>query len=935
MVNVMPDGLPHHSSVAEAPDLAAALEVFTAFTELAASATDVLALTRKAYDVMNAHFTKYAAAYFEVRGGLWQALTWTGEVTDDQVNRIRSGLPLDVPSFARAIETKAPVFIDGWNPEGEGIENSPVCVYPLVVLGEVHGVFSVGLHDGPIWRPRDRALMRALGRSLTLAVERTEQARRLREERTALEAFAVFTEQVGSETDVLTLAREAARVVRDNLTHVSVVYYERDGDLWKARVWTEDIDPGVTAQLVRGVPVDAPNLAEAVKRSVAVFADGWDAAADGMTTARGYGAAAFVPLFSEGEARGLLGVGTRDARAWSEREKVVIHSVSRALGLAIDRAHTARQLKAQNLELDARTRALEGFAALTHELGVQADVYELIRRAQEVVLSLLSAGYALYYEREGQHWCNRVQVGDVRNAELQAFINAGPPVGATPSVDVPWTTRQALYQDEYARGSDTPQGMVEHVSAAASLPVMRAGDPVGVFIAVLFEHRAWSREDRVVLETVVRSLGFALERAEQARQLTEQRAEVEARNRVLSSFEAWTRDLADAADANELIRRAQALLYELVPVQATVYYEREGDRWWVRSMLGEYGSDSLRRAHEAGLPHESTGNLRVPFETGEVTYLEPYDVNVDGLGEAMAHVRTTAMLPLRSSAGIRGIFGLARFEQGSWSPTERSIIEAVGNSLELALDRADKAAELALERSALAVHTAALTDANEELEAFAYSVSHDLRTPVRHIVSFNDLLRKQLGTGLDPKTTRYLTVINEAAQRMNLLIDAMLDLSRTSRLPLRLGVVDLEALVQSVRLELDADAAGRDIGWRVAALPLTQGDHNLLRQVLVNLLGNAVKYTRGREQTIIEVWAEDRPHEVEILVRDNGAGFDPRYATRLFGVFQRLHRAEDFEGTGVGLANVRRIVQRHGGTVSARGVSGEGATFSFTLPKPP
>ncbi len=113
-----------------------------------------------------------------------------------------------------------------------------------------------------------------------------------------------------------------------------------------------------------------------------------------------------------------------------------------------------------------------------------------------------------------------------------------------------------------------------------------------------------------------------------------------------------------------------------------------------------------------------------------------------------------------------------------------------------------------------------------------------------------------------------------------------------------------------------------------------QGDHNLLRQVLVNLLGNAVKYTRGREQTIIEVGAKDRPHDVKVWVRDNGAGFDPRYANKLFGVFQRLHRTEEFEGTGVGLANVRRIVLRHGGTVSADGAPGEGATFSFTLPKP-
>lgn len=184
---------------------------------------------------------------------------------------------------------------------------------------------------------------------------------------------------------------------------------------------------------------------------------------------------------------------------------------------------------------------------------------------------------------------------------------------------------------------------------------------------------------------------------------------------------------------------------------------------------------------------------------------------------------------------------------------ERSIIEAVGNSLKLALDRADKAADLALERTALAAHTVALTAANEELEAFAYSVSHDLRTPVRHIAGYATLIRKRSGEALDEKATRYLNVIEESAVQMDTMINALLDLSRTSQLPLRMGVVDLAALVESVRLELEADALGRDIEWRVAALPLVQGDHTLLRQVLLNLLGNAVKYTRGRKQAIIEV----------------------------------------------------------------------------------
>jgi len=146
-------------------------------------------------------------------------------------------------------------------------------------------------------------------------------------------------------------------------------------------------------------------------------------------------------------------------------------------------------------------------------------------------------------------------------------------------------------------------------------------------------------------------------------------------------------------------------------------------------------------------------------------------------------------------------------------------------------------------------------------------------------------------------------------------------------------LVDLGALVASVQVELEGDVLERQVSWQVSAMPLVRGDHDLLRQVMLNLMSNAVKYTRTRAEAVIEVWAEDRPQEWAVMVRDNGVGFDPKYANKLFGVFQRLHRQEEFEGTGVGLANVRRIVSRHGGQVWAEGAVDGGATFGFTLPK--
>ncbi|WP_041221149.1 PAS domain S-box protein [Deinococcus geothermalis] len=231
------------------------------------------------------------------------------------------------------------------------------------------------------------------------------------------------------------------------------------------------------------------------------------------------------------------------------------------------------------------------------------------------------------------------------------------------------------------------------------------------------------------------------------------------------------------------------------------------------------------------------------------------------------------------------------------------------------------------------LRTLELQDANRELEAFSYSVSHDLRTPLRHIVGFGDLLRKDAAGHLTPKGERYLSVMTDAAERMSQLIDDLLEFSRMGRQELRRGPVDLSAVVREVWQNLEPDRAGRNVQFDLGPLPTVQGDAALLTQVFANLLSNALKYTRTREQAQVSVMAQESPQEVTVTVRDNGVGFDPRYADKLFGVFQRLHRAEEFEGTGIGLANVRRIVTRHGGRVRAEAVPGQGAAFSVTLPK--
>jgi PAS domain S-box-containing protein len=234
----------------------------------------------------------------------------------------------------------------------------------------------------------------------------------------------------------------------------------------------------------------------------------------------------------------------------------------------------------------------------------------------------------------------------------------------------------------------------------------------------------------------------------------------------------------------------------------------------------------------------------------------------------------------------------------------------------------------------LGKRAAELESINKELEAFAYSISHDLRAPLRHMAGFTELLRKNAGSVLDEKSQRYVTMIMESAQRMGSLIDDLLAFSRIGRAETHKALVSLEQLVQEALTEVRQEAEGRRIVWRVGTLPAWYGDRSMLRLALVNLIANAVKFTGTREQAEIEIGCADHKYDqLVVFVRDNGVGFDMKYVNKLFGVFQRLHPPEAFEGTGIGLATVQRIVHRHGGRVWAEGLVDHGATFYFSLSK--
>ena len=226
-----------------------------------------------------------------------------------------------------------------------------------------------------------------------------------------------------------------------------------------------------------------------------------------------------------------------------------------------------------------------------------------------------------------------------------------------------------------------------------------------------------------------------------------------------------------------------------------------------------------------------------------------------------------------------------------------------------------------------------LEASNDELEFFAYSVSHDLRAPLRHVDAYSELLQKHVYSSLDEKGRRYIKTILESSKRMGNLIDDLLAFSRIGRAEARKTLVSFDQVVKDAVAEIEQDMGERNIVWKINPLPVCYGDRSMLRLVIANLLSNAVKFTRMRDRAEIEIGCVNAGNDVEVFVRDNGAGFDMQYVDKLFGVFQRLHLPEQFEGTGIGLATVRRIIHRHGGEVRAEGGVDQGATFYFSLPK--
>jgi PAS domain S-box-containing protein len=601
---------------------------------------------------------------------------------------------------------------------------------------------------------------------------------------------------------------------------------------------------------------------------------------------------------------GVLGAHTKKRRAFTEDDLNFLQAVANVLGAAIERE---------------RAEETQRFLAEAGEvLSSSLDYHTALSSVARLVVPTLA------------DWCAVDILGENGSVERLAVIHQDPekvawahklhehyppdPEARSGLPNVLRTGRSEFYPEITDEMLEAAARDEEHLrlirelgfTSAMVVPLIVAGKTTGAITLASSESgRRYERADLRLAEDLARRAALAVDNAR--------------------LYEEAQREIAERGKAEEGLRRSEERFRLLVQNSSDVIsvFDAGG--------VVLYQSASIERVLGHG-PGDRIGT----------SIFESRLVHPDDLARKRAFFNEVRAKP---GANVTAEFRL-RHADGSWR-----YIEAVGKNLlhdpivmgiianyRDVTERKRSEEEIRQLNQELEQRirdrTAQWAEANKELESFSYSVSHDLRAPLRHIGSFAEMLQSRAASSLDETSLRYLKTILASVEHAGALVDDLLAFSRMGRVEIRRTVVDMNQLVDAALGDLKLETAGRDIVWKIGVLPEVRGDPSMLRLVLENLLSNAVKYTRTRDRAVIEVGSTYEEQETLFFVRDNGVGFDAQYADKLFGVFQRLHRAEEFEGTGIGLANVRRIVNRHGGRVWADGRAGRGATFYLSLPQP-
>jgi K+-sensing histidine kinase KdpD len=651
-----------------------------------------------------------------------------------------------------------------------------------------------------------------------------------------------------------------------------------------------------------------------------------------------------VPLKTQQGAIGVMAIQTyTQAARLAESDQEILTFVSNQVAMVIERKQAEEQIRQSRNQLATLNEIGRAVSEVT-DLGT---VLEIIRQQLEKLL-----GFDFYSVR--------VFNAESRTVTHLAVYESGkywdeadaPLVPGTDAYKVFETGESVLHlytEEELEEYKRVPLMQIgDHTQFTTSVifvPLKKQGKTIGALSVQRYAPNTYTEEHFKLVEAVAIQVAIAIENARlfthlqselaerrQAEELTI-RVNIELQRRIkeLYALNAVALAGASAKTEEELLASAVETLHNsLYPdiVGVALWDESAG---FLRTFPGanigmpESVNQMILRPHEgiAGL----VAATRQPYRLQDTN--DPQYISLD------PSIRSELCVPILAGERLLGVLDVESRQFDAFSDTDENLLATVAGQLAASLERLHAEQQLRALNADLeqrvSERTAQLEAANKELEAFSYSVSHDLRAPLRSINGFAKILNDDFSQDLSLPARGFLRKIANSGRQMAQLIDELLDFSRLGRKPLNIQTVNLNELVQSVIESLATETGGRQIEWGLAEMPPATADPALLRLVYANLVGNAVKYTAGREAARIEVSSFVQDGETVYFVRDNGAGFDMQYADNLFGVFQRLHREDEFEGTGIGLATVKRIINRHGGRVWAEAEVDKGATFYFTF----